>query len=109
MTGAGRHLQISGIAVDGSHASVGVRNRQHIKLLRNARLRDDHQRAEQPAGHLWIRDLMGVVPIGPCLISNETVGEVTAHRHSILGHSGDTVHGIRNIDSVPVQRDTVGH
>ena len=49
---------------------------------------------------------MGVVPERACLISNETVGELAAHRHRILRDPGNAIHRIRDVDTVPVQRDT---
>ena len=36
--------------------------------------------SEEPANHLLVGHLMGVVPMGPCLIGDESIGELAAHR-----------------------------
>ncbi len=51
---------------------------------------------------------MGVIPIRAGLVSDETIGELTSHRHRILSHPGHPVHGVGNINPVPMQRDTIG-
>ena len=51
---------------------------------------------------------MRVIPIRADLFSDEAVSERTSDRHSILGHPGYAVHRIRDVDTVPVQRDTIG-
>ena len=51
---------------------------------------------------------MRVIPIRADLISDEAIGELTSDRHRILSHPGHPVHGVGDIDSVPMQRDTIG-
>ena len=51
---------------------------------------------------------MGVIPIRADLISDEAVAEPTTDRHRILSDAGNPVHGVGDVDTVPVQRDTIG-
>jgi hypothetical protein len=48
-----------------------------------------------------------VIPIRASLVRAETIGELTTHRHRVLSHPGDPIHGVGNVDAVPVQRDTI--
>ena len=79
-----------------------------VDLLGDPGLRRHHQGSEQSTGDLRVGDLMGVIPVGAGLVRDETVGELTSHRHRILSHAGHPIHGIGNITPVPMQRDTIG-
>jgi len=46
-----------------------------------------------------------VIPVRARPVDDEAVGELAADGHPILGDSGDAVHGVRDIDAVPVQAD----
>ncbi len=49
---------------------------------------------------------MGVIPKRTSPICDEAVRELTSDRHRVLSHTGDAVHGVGDINSVPVQRDS---
>jgi hypothetical protein len=51
---------------------------------------------------------VGVIPVRARPVGNETVGEPTSDRHGILSHTRYAVHGIGNINSMPVQGDPIG-
>ncbi len=67
------------------------------------------ERPEQATDHLYVRHLVGVVPIAPHAIDDEPVRVALAGTDGVLRHAGDAVRGIRDVDAVPVQRDAVRH
>ena len=51
---------------------------------------------------------MGVIPERAGAIGDETVAELTSDRHRVLSHTCDAVHGVGDVDAVPVQCDAGG-
>src|SRR5215217_3352308 len=49
---------------------------------------------------------MGVIPKRASPIGDKAVSELTSDRHRVLSHTGHAVHGIRDINAVPVQRNS---
>ena len=76
----------------------------HVAVRRR---RGDDQRAEQPALHLRVRDLVRVVPVRADLVGDEPVGVRLPDRHRVLRDAGDAVLGVGDVDAVPVQRHAV--
>ena len=71
--------------------------------------RQDHHGAEQPPLDLFVRHLVGVVPVRAGVLRDEPVHEAPADGHGILRHARDTVRRVGDVDAVPVQRRPVGH
>ena len=44
----------------------------------------------------------------PAWLGDETVGEGASERHRVLSYTGYAVHGIGNIEAVPMQRHPIG-
>ena len=107
LIGLGRHADDVLRAVEGAGSPVGVGDAQEILLLVDAVLRQDHEGAEQSADHLFVRDLVGVVPERPDLVGDEAVRVLAALFDRVLGDPGHAVLGIRHVDAVPVQGDAV--
>ena len=107
---AGRGLDRGDAGAAGDRAPTGVgvhRRRDVLGVVRGDR--QDDQRAEQPAAHLGVRDLVRVVPVGAGVLGDEPVDVPAAGPDGVLGDPRDAVLGVGHVDPVPVQRHPVGH
>ena len=99
----------AGRAVHRGRAVVHVQDRQLVEHVGIRRRRGDHQRPEEPALDLGVRDLVRVVPVRADLVGDEPVGVRLPHRHRVLRDAGDAVLGVGDVDAVPVQGHAVRH
>jgi hypothetical protein len=86
-----------------------VGKRSNVDLLGDPRRRQHYQRTEQPSGNLRIGYLVGVIPERAGSIGDEAIGELSSDRHGVLSHACDAIHGVGDVEAVPVQRDACSH
>jgi hypothetical protein len=82
-----------------------VDQRRHIQYVVIDVWRGDDQRSQQSPLHLVVRELVRVVPVRPDLVGHEPVRKRRAGQHGVLCDTGDAVHGVGDVQTVPVQRD----
>ncbi len=82
-----------------------MREGDHVDVLAGGLPWVDYERTEQPALHLDVGDLVGVVPEAPGLVGDEAVGVRPPAVDCVLGDARDAVLGVGHVEAVPVQGD----